>query len=170
MNVKTSLLKPYKTLGFSGIEMVEIVKNLNKLLANLIVHQMKLRNFHWNVMGNDFFELHELFESYYRDIDSTIDKVGERVRIFGEFPVSTLQTSLNLSSIKEVDQNLTSIEMNRQLVGDYDIILSLLVDTLNSASDHGDAGTVHMVNELILNLEKKHWMLNAWMRNETMKS
>ena len=51
--------KPYTKLGFSKLEATEIILPLNELLANYQTHFHKLQNFHWNVKGRDFFELHE---------------------------------------------------------------------------------------------------------------
>ena len=54
--------KTFKKLGFTYLETAEIVVSLNTLLANYQVFYNKLRNFHWNIEGPEFFELHEEFE------------------------------------------------------------------------------------------------------------
>jgi DNA-binding ferritin-like protein len=40
----------------------------------------------------------------------------------------------------------------------------LLLDTLESALDTGDVGTEYMLNQMIFNLEKRHWMYNAYLK------
>ncbi len=47
--------KPMK-LGWSVMETEGITVALNKLLADYSVHYQKLRNYHWNVKGSDFFD------------------------------------------------------------------------------------------------------------------
>ena len=37
------------------------VEQLNVLLADYHIYYQKLRNFHWNVVGENFFDLHEKF-------------------------------------------------------------------------------------------------------------
>ena len=37
------------------------------------MHYHKLRNFHWNVDGADFFELHQEFEDEYNTVKENID-------------------------------------------------------------------------------------------------
>ena len=55
-------MKTFRKIGFSSVETNNVVKALNLLLANYQVHYQKLRDFHWNVTGPDFFDLHEQFE------------------------------------------------------------------------------------------------------------
>ncbi len=48
-----------------GLEIEEskvLVEKLNELLANYQIYYQNLRNFHWNVSGPNFFELHAKFE------------------------------------------------------------------------------------------------------------
>ena len=40
----------------------EIIQNLNLLVADMTVFYQKLRLYHWNVKGPQFFQLHEKFE------------------------------------------------------------------------------------------------------------
>ena len=75
--------KPYHKLGFNQFETSEIVIKLNEFLANYQVHFHKLQNFHWNVKGRDFFELHEQFERIYQRVFVDIDNIAERIRVFG---------------------------------------------------------------------------------------
>ena len=53
---KENIKKPFKKLGFTYLDTAEIVINLKQLLADYQVHYHRLRNFHWNVEGADFFE------------------------------------------------------------------------------------------------------------------
>ena len=67
--------KAYKKIGFTYLETAEIVVALNELIANYKIHYHKLRNFHWNIEGPDFFELHEAFEQDYKTTEKNIDEV-----------------------------------------------------------------------------------------------
>ena len=90
MTTPKTPLRTFAKLGFSHLETAEIVLNLNKLLANYHVHYQKLRNFHWNVEGPEFFELHQKFEEQYNEVKVNIDDIAERIRIFDKKPMSTL--------------------------------------------------------------------------------
>jgi starvation-inducible DNA-binding protein len=67
-NKNTLNKKPFRKLGFTYLETAEIVVSLNQLMANYFVHYNKLRNFHWNVDSQDFFELHQEFENEYNTV------------------------------------------------------------------------------------------------------
>ncbi|MEZ4933822.1 MAG: ferritin-like domain-containing protein [Saprospiraceae bacterium] len=54
-------------LGIDKKRSTETVKQLNQLLANYHVYYQNLRNFHWNINGENFFDLHVQFEALYSD-------------------------------------------------------------------------------------------------------
>lgn len=163
---KEARKKIYKKLGFTGLETVEIVKNLNYLLANYQVHFQKMRNFHWNVKGKDFFELHQQFEEIYNTANTNIDEVAERIRVFGQTPVSTLKEYLRMSEIKEAKPDLDSEAMVREAMEDFQTLLSFMVNVADAAIDIGDVGTEDMINTFIKDMEKRHWMFNAWLQEK----
>jgi starvation-inducible DNA-binding protein len=108
----------FKKLGYREEESEKIVGSLNKLLANYHVHYQKLRNFHWNVTGGDFFDLHDKFEELYNEALENIDLVAERIRVFGMTPYSLITDYLENSDIKEVGTNLSSKEMVDEVLRD----------------------------------------------------
>lgn len=154
--------KPVK-LGWTTKETQEITKSLNVLLANYNIHYQRLRNYHWNVKGSDFFDLHEEFEKLYLEALRNMDDIAERIRIFGESPLSTLQEYLETSELKETGSQLSSELMVRELLSDYRILLQYMFAVVDVASTHGDSGTEEMVKRFIHDVEKHHWMLSAFM-------
>ncbi len=156
--------KPFKKLGFSKLDAVEVGSRLKVLLANYQMMYNKLRNFHWNVEGDEFFELHEVFEEEYHFFSEEIDTVAERIRIFGLKPHSTPSRMLQLSKIDEVRKDMRPYEMVKAVRSDLEALHELLLDTLESALDTGDVGTEYMLNQMIFNLEKRHWMYNAYLK------
>ena len=59
-------------IGITKATLDNTISVLNQVLADEHVLLMKLRNFHWNVTGPHFRELHALFDeqkSYSRDED-----------------------------------------------------------------------------------------------------
>lgn len=154
--------KPVK-LGWSSAETEKITRALNALLANYAIHYQKLRNYHWNVKGSDFFDLHEQFESQYTEAIKNIDDIAERIRIFGETPMSTLKDYLETSEIKETGTALSSELMVRELLSDYRILLQYMFSVVEVASEERDSGTEEMVKVFINQLEKHHWMLSSFL-------
>ncbi|HZB14456.1 MAG TPA: DNA starvation/stationary phase protection protein [Chryseolinea sp.] len=155
--------KPVK-LGWKPEQIDKTSHALNSVLANYNVHFQKLRNFHWNVTGSDFFDLHMEFEEQYKEALDHIDEIAERIRIFGETPFGTMQEYLNESEIKESSSTqMNSDLMVRELLSDYRILLQYLNAILQIATEQHDAGTENMIKGFIKKIEKHHWMLSSFL-------
>jgi len=154
--------KPVK-LGWTDEETARITEVLNSLLANYSVHYQKLRNYHWNVKGSDFFDLHERFEQQYNEARENIDEIAERIRVFGKTPFSTMKEYLDNSEIVETGTDLPSDIMVRETLSDFRILLEHMFEVVDVAADLGDSGTEEMVKSFIHDIEKHHWMLTAFM-------
>lgn len=154
--------KPVK-LGWSSEETAKIANVLNTLLANYSVHYQKLRNFHWNVKGSDFFDLHERFEQQYNEARENIDEIAERIRVFGKTPLSTMKEYLANSEITEAGTDVPSDLMVREVLSDFRILLEHMFEVVDVAVEQGDSGTEEMVKSFIKAIEKHHWMLSAFM-------
>lgn len=154
-------------LGFERLESAQLVSKMNLLLANYAVHYQKLRNFHWNVVGADFFDLHEKFEEQYNFTKETIDIIAERIRVFGFRPISTLQGFLDSSEILEVSHDFESTMMVSEVLNDFEIILFHLTDVYETAAEIGDHGTTRIVQGLIEELETKFWMYSSFNTDES---
>jgi starvation-inducible DNA-binding protein len=126
------------------------------------VHYQKLRNFHWNVKGPDFFDVHEKFEDQYNDAKVAIDDIAERIRVFGQTPLSTFKDYLETSTIKESRTDLTAMEMVNEIKNDYSLLLEQMFQVVEVALEYGDSGTEDMVKGFIKNIEKNHWMMSAF--------
>ena len=162
LDTKMAKSKPVK-LGWTSKETEKISTALNELLANYSVHYQKLRNYHWNVKGSDFFDLHEQFEIQYNEALQHIDDIAERIRIFQETPLSTMKEYLDASEIKETTSDLGSDVMVREILSDYTILLKYMFNVVEVAVAQEDSGTEEMVKKFINTLEKHHWMLSAFL-------
>jgi starvation-inducible DNA-binding protein len=162
--INRSPRKPFKKLGFSAMETAEIVIALKKLMANYQVYYHKMRNKHWNIEGSDFFELHEEFENEYNDTKKNIDLIAERIRVFGIMPDMTMKEVLKISQIEESTEKMTSFEMVKEVLKDYETLHELMLDVINAALETGDIGTENLIADFILDLEKRHWMFSSWVK------
>ncbi len=162
INITKSNRKSFARLGYTKLETAELVESLNKLLANYSVHYQKLRNFHWNVKGGDFFDIHEKFEEQYNAAKVAIDDIAERIRVFGQTPLSTMREYLENSTIKESGTDLSAMEMVKEIIKDYEMLLEFMFDAIEQAIDKGDSGTEDMIKSLVKSTEKNHWMMTAF--------
>ncbi len=152
-------------LGYKKDSSTELVGRMNVLIASYHVHYQKLRNFHWNVTGKDFFDLHEKFEELYNFAKTNIDDLAERIRVFNAHPMATLTDYLQHSRIKEPDGIPSPEEMVEEVLADFELILSQMINVLEQANDIGDVSTIDMVNKMVKSTEKYYWMFTAWSKN-----
>lgn len=166
MELETKEKKAFAKLGFSKLETEKLVDNLNLALANYHLHYQKLRNFHWNIEGASFFELHEKFEEEYNKVQLRIDEIAERIRVFDKKPVSNLSDYLELSEIKESKSELSPKEMVKELLNDMEILLSVCADTIKTAEEIDDKSTEDLMIQFMQDTEKTHWMFTAWLKSK----
>ena len=77
-------------IGLSAEDLDVEVRLLNKLLADEYVIYTKTRNYHWNVKGAQFSELHLFFQNQYEQLNAIVDEVAERCRALGGNAIGTL--------------------------------------------------------------------------------
>ncbi|WP_271770309.1 Dps family protein [Aquimarina algiphila] len=138
------------------------VDTLNILLADYHIHYQKLRNFHWNITGPHFFELHAKFEEFYEDAKLKIDEIAERILTLRGKPVSNFSVYLDISNINEASTILTDYEMVSTILEDHKLLLKQLKIVTVAAEEAKDDGTLDITGTYIGEIEKTSWMLNAW--------
>lgn len=141
-----------------------LVEKLNSLLANYQVYYQNLRNFHWNVSGPNFFELHAKFEELYTAANESVDEVAERILTLGGRPYSSYGEYVTNSSIEEA----LEVHDSKQMVGiireNINTLLDLEREALEAAAAQGDEGTVTLMSDYVTAKEKVVWMLSAYLR------
>lgn len=148
-------------------DLVIVSASLNQLLAEYHLYYQKLRNFHWNIHGRNFFELHEKFEDLYTDARSKIDTIAERVLTLGYRPISNLSEYLETATLEESKPDLSDTEMVRELLEAHQVLIQKMYDTTEKAEHAGDEGTIDLIGGYIRELEKTSWMLAAWSRSDS---
>ena len=97
---------------------------LNTVLSSSAVLYTKTRNYHWNVVGPQWHDLHELFEQQYEAIAVAMDEVAERARSLGGKAVGTMGEFIQCSKIAEEKPNHfpNAHTMVRSLVDDHEAV------------------------------------------------
>jgi starvation-inducible DNA-binding protein len=144
----------------------QLIKELNQLLSDYHIYYQNTRGFHWNIKGNNFFQLHAKFEELYTEALTVIDEIGERILTIGGRPLHTFDDYKSTSKLKvykdvSVDKEIVAalIEQLEGLVKQENIVKEL-------AAKAGDSETEDMMIALIDGQQKNVWMLTAWMGQE----
>lgn len=149
-------------LGLDEKKTSNTVKELNVLLADYHLYYQKLRNYHWNVIGKNFFDLHEKFEELYDDAKLKVDEIAERILTLRYQPTSNLSEYLELSNLKESKSDISDSQMIKNLLEDHGTLLKQMRKVVEVAEKGDDEGTIDLIGGYIRELEKTSWMLDAW--------
>jgi len=163
-----SINRKNKTMSYLNIqdkEVIPVVTELNTLLADYHLYYQKLRSFHWNILGKNFFDLHIKFEEMYNEAQVKIDEIAERILTLRHHPVSKFSEYLEISSLEEACGITTDQQMVEILLTDHKMMLKQLSAVLKKADSAGDEGTIDLIGAYIRELEKTSWMLNAWSKS-----
>jgi starvation-inducible DNA-binding protein len=159
-------------LGISDKDRSGVVKILNTLLADEYVLYTKTRNYHWNVVGPQFNDLHKFFGEQYEQLDDFVDDVAERARQLGGHAVATLTEFAEESRLKEhPGQYPSAEEMLENLLADHEaIIRQLRTDAEAVVEKYHDSGTNDFLVGLMENHEKMAWMLRSFLEGKSGRS
>ena len=143
--------------------MEKTAKALNELLCDFNVLFRKLQNYHWNITGNDFFEMHEKLEEYYECIYKQIDDVAEQIATLGYQPIGTMKDYLEFSQISEAsNEKVQSAKIIPIIIKDFEILLSKFTMIKEHCEKEKVYITSALMDEYINDYSKKLWMIKAF--------
>ncbi|CUT02873.1 Dps family protein [Candidatus Kryptobacter tengchongensis] len=152
-------------IGISEQNLESVIKILSTLLADEYVLYTKARNYHWNVVGMQFNDLHKFFQTLYEELNEYVDDVAERIRTLGGNAIGTLKEFLEATRLKEHPGEYPDAKtMLSNLLNDYEtIIRNLRNDIVTVSEKYQDLGTADFLTELMEKHEKTAWMLRAFL-------
>lgn len=141
-----------------GISM-ELENKLNEFLADLNVFYRKLQNYHWNVQGKDFFQVHAKLEELYNEINEQIDEIAEHILMLGEQPLGTMQDYLNNTCIVEAkNEKIEEKAIFENIKNDLGTLLNKVTNIKEEADKQNMYATSSLMDEYIEGYMKKLWM------------
>jgi starvation-inducible DNA-binding protein len=152
-------------IGMSDGNRQHVVTILNDLLADEYVLYTKTRNYHWNVVGPRFNDLHKFFEAQYSALNDIVDDVAERARALGGQALGTLAEFSQHARLKEQPGTYPDAAgMLKDLLADHETVIRRLRDDLEIVAEkHRDIGTNDFLTGLMEQHEKMAWMLRAFL-------
>lgn len=148
-------------IGIKQTDRTKIAEGLKHLLADSYTLYLQTHNFHWNVVGPRFRELHLMFEEHYTELAVAVDDIAERIRTLDVAAPGTYKEFVKLSSIKEVDGVPKDTEMVDLLTKGHESVVKTCRDVLKLAQNADDESTASLVSDRMRLHEKTAWMLRA---------
>ena len=148
-------------IGIDEKERKIIAEGLGQLLADTYTLYLKTHNFHWNVVGPRFRELHLMFEEQYTELATAVDDIAERIRTLGFPAPGTYSQYANLSAIKETTGVPAAEAMIRILTEDNETVVRTARRILPLAQDADDESTASLIADRMVIHEKTAWMIRS---------
>jgi len=148
-------------IGISEGSRQEIAQGLKKLLADSYTLYLQTHNFHWNVTGPQFRELHLMFEEHYTELAIAVDDIAERIRTLGFAAPGTYRAFAELSSVKEIDGVPEAKEMVTILMQAHETVVRTAREALKLAQEADDESSASLIGDRMRVHEKTAWMLRA---------
>lgn len=122
---------------------------------------LKAHNYHWNVTGPAFPQLHDLFGKIYEEVYNSIDPFAEQIRALGEFvPASHVKFDM-LSRIEDELQVPAAQDMLNELLNDSDRMVKLMKICFDIATAEGQDGLADFLAGRMDAHRKHSWMLRS---------
>ncbi|MFB3239571.1 Dps family protein [Aeromonas salmonicida] len=150
-------------IGLDTVQSQALAAELNKLLASYQILYMNVRGFHWNIRGNQFFELHLKFEEIYNDLLLKVDALAERILTLDGVPMHRFSDYLKVSAIPEQKGLHDGRACVESLLESFRELLVAQRRILGQAAEAGDEGTASILSDYVQQQEKLVWMLRAYL-------
>jgi starvation-inducible DNA-binding protein len=148
-------------IGIKQADRASIAEGLKRLLADSYTLYLQTHNFHWNVEGPQFRELHLMFEEHYTELATAVDEIAERIRTLDVPAPGTYKEFAKLSSIEEVEGVPAAKTMVDLLTQGHEQVVKTCREVLKLAQDGDDESTAALASDRMRIHEKTAWMLRA---------
>lgn len=137
---------------------------LKATFASEYAFALKAQNFHWNVEGASFPQLHLLFEKVYNDIYDGIDTFAEQLRALQLYTPASLQKFSMLSAVKDENEVPSEAEMVQELLIDSEKMANIFKLCYEMAEEEGDHGLANFLAERQDIHKKYSWQLRSTLK------
>lgn len=152
-------------IGITGKHLDGSINLLSTALADEVTLYTKTRNFHWNVSGESFMELHQLFQKHYTELEQVIDEIAERISKLGGKAIGTMQEFTQATRLKETPGKYPSQkDMIKALLHDHELLIRELRKDIEICHEKfKDAGTTDFLTGIMQEHETIAWILRRYL-------
>jgi len=145
--------------------MEKLFKLLSDAQASLFVLFHKTWAYHWNVVGEDFPQLHTLFGGQYETMFEEIDRISEHMRFLNVKPLNSLERVLEVSKVKTGQSTTDCHKMAKDLLKSNQDLCDLLTEVAEEADEQKSRSTSNLADDLNETHGKFVWMLRSYLES-----
>ena len=140
----------------------QVCNMLNARLADVIDLHYQAKQAHWNVKGDDFFQLHELFDKVAEATEEYVDLIAERITQLGGTANGTVRDAASNSSLSEYPHDIYDGDSHVEAMSNA--LSTFAANVKQNAEDTDelkDMGTNDMLVEIMRGVDKYLWFVEA---------
>jgi starvation-inducible DNA-binding protein len=141
--------------------MDKFINGLKIAFASQYTFAIKAQNFHWNVEGPLFPQLHELFGNIYEEVYESVDPFAENIRKLGSYTPASFQRFSMLTQVEDELNMLEDRAMIAELLQDSDKMVKLLKIVFDLSEQAGEHGLSDFIAGRMDAHRKHSWQLRA---------
>jgi starvation-inducible DNA-binding protein len=135
---------------------------LNQQLADIFDLYSQTKQAHWNVKGEQFYPLHELFDEIAEELLGHADVIAERATALGGEALGTVRMSGSNSRLAEYPEDVfTAMEVVAALAERFASLATTTREAIETAEQAEDMDTSDLFIDVSRNLDKRLWFLEA---------
>ncbi len=140
----------------------KVVEIMQKTLAAASDMYSQAKFAHWNVKGDNFYQLHLVFDHVAKIIGKQVDPIAERMTQLGGVANGTVRQAATCSNIPEYPvDTVAGMDHVRALADSLGAYCSDLRDASDEVEDAGDGPTSDFYNQLIVDAEEQLYFLES---------
>jgi len=143
-----------------------LADDLKILLASTQSFAIKSQNFHWNIEGSNFPQYHQFYDTLYQDVNETIDKIAEYIRVLGSYTPGSLQRYGELTIIEDQTKIPRAELMFVETLQDIHKMGELAVHIFDIATEDRQQGIANYMAELQDLYGKKAWFVRSILKTD----
>lgn len=147
--------------GLTGETTDKLTAECSKILADTQILYMMTRHCHWNLVDPRFISLHKFFEEQYEQLAEGVDVIAEHIRQLGRPAPASMKEYLRLTSLKEINQELSGDDMIEVLAEGHEALIHSIRKAIKKADTLNDIATSDMLTDRIREHLKQAWMLRS---------
>jgi len=146
---------------------LEMVEQLNQLLADTMVLRDLYKKSHWQVAGPTFYQLHLLFDKHYGEQVELVDTIAERIQILGGVSIAMAHDIAETTQIERAPKGREEVAVQlSRLLDAHQIIIGQCRTLARRASELGDDGTNDLiVSDVLRTNERQVWFVSEHLVN-----
>ena len=140
----------------------QVVQELQLHVAQASDMYSQAKFAHWNVKGDNFYQLHLVFDHIAKVIGKQVDPIAERLTQLGGVANGTIRQAAVCSKIPEYPvETVAGMDHVRALADSLGVYCKSLREGSEKIDDLGDKPTADFFNQLIVDAEEQLYFLES---------